>query len=132
MQRHRRVFSAEYCFNAKAFFNLYHKFYMSGDIIQSLKLINPKHFVAVGACKIDLPTEHDPKHYIGVNVNSQNLLHKNLGTTILKLSDHFNISSTLLMKNSLTMKQGESPHYNLMFQKHWFDNLFAIKVSNEF
>ena len=95
------MFSAEYGIDAKSFCNLYRRLYCSGDFFQSLRLIRPKHFVGVGHVKIDIPTKRDPKHYVGVNVQSQNDLKKNLGVTILKVTDHFMISPTLLMKNSL-------------------------------
>ena len=131
MQRHERVFSAEYGIDAKSFFNLYRRLYCSGDLVQSLRLIRPKHFVGVGRARIDIPTNRDPKHYVAVSVQSQNDLKKNLGLTVLKISDHFMIDPTLLMRNSLLMKTSEWS-YTLMFQKHWFNNLFAIKLSNEF
>ena len=70
LQKHNRVFSCELGINAKNFFNLYQKFFYTGDYVQSLRLINPKHFVGVGFCKIDIPTKNDPKHHISVNVMS--------------------------------------------------------------
>ena len=131
LNRHQRVFNAEYGINAKAFVNLYRKLYYSGDIVQSLRLIRPSHFVGAGHVKIEIPTSRDPKHYVAVNVQSQNDLKKNLGITLLKFSDNFMITPTLLMKNSLTMKTSENS-YGLMFQKQFFNNSFAIKLSNEF
>ena len=130
LQKHNRVFSCEFGINAKNFFNLYQKFFYSGDVVQSLRLINPKHFVGVGFCKIDLPTERDPKHHISVNVMSQNDLKKNVGLSLLTLVDHFQINNSLTMKNGLKFKQGELGHF-ITFQKQFFNNQFALKASND-
>ena len=50
---------------------------------------------------------------------------------MVKLTDHFNINRTLNMKNSLQCKTNETS-YNLSFTKLLYNNLLAIKLSNEF
>ena len=79
------MFSVEYGVDAKSFSNLYQKFYYSGDFMQSLKLVRPMHFVGLGLVKVDLPIgKYDPKHYIEMNVQTQN----QLKTLLMATSPH--------------------------------------------
>ena len=132
MKSHQRLFNCEYGIDAKSFFNFYKQLYDSGDLAQSLSLIRPKHFVGVGFVKLDMPLKRDPKHFITLNVQTQNDLKKNLGLTLLKFNSVFNVNKELLMKNTLQLKSTTDWSYTLMFQKSLYDSLLALKLSNEF
>ena len=128
--KYARTFTVEWGIDAKAFFNYYHKFYVSGSSFQALRLIAYKHFVATANVTLPLPTKRDPQHSLTFSLTSQNDLKKNLGVSTIKVVDNFRLCSWLKLKNTLKLL-AEGWAHTVQFQLELLNKKLVLDVSNE-
>lgn len=59
---------------------------------------------------LPMPLESDKKHHVSLAITSQNDLKKNLGVTVLKLTDTYALKSWVTMKNELNYQPDGLSH----------------------
>ena len=116
LNQYERVFSLEYGIDAKAFCNYFKAYYQGGDLTTCCRLIRQKHCSLMGLVMLKIPTKHDPKNSIKIQINSQNDLKRNAGINSLKFTHQYRINRWITMKNTYQHKQdGWANSYNFGF-----------------